>query len=474
MIDINTAEKLAEEYRCAQLWARQHDKQIRFRSAQQRIRVAFGGNRTGKTITGAQESCRYFFNAHENRKIELPFDAWICCPSFELQKDGTQKALESMIPKHRIKHIDYVHSGIWKEVLLDNGVRFTFKSYEQGREKFQSAAKRFIWFDEEPPKDIWEEATMRVEAGVPLDIFLTMTPVNGMTWVYDDIYLATDNPDIFTIHYSWEDNPWLTKEQREQMARGLTAEALQMRKEGKFLQRVGLVNSWWDRDIHLHENIVRQSSWNIVKVIDFGWSSSKTSVIWYGIDSYDQVYAFHGIYENYLNDEDLAKQIKETEANMGFYCMASIADNQPDRIETLARNGVNCQAIDKSTTNEDWDTVKSEAMAKIGRIDPVSQRSKFHVSNTLTIFDDRSGKYINWFAKEVESLRWQERNVNGQSKEKAKWDKDNCPIKGAHYDAMDNYGYFAVWFTKRGEKHVEKKGNYTEKIPKPINYLSGI
>ena len=37
-----------------------------------------------------------------------------------------------------------------------------FKSCDQGREKFQGASLDYVWFDEEPPYDVYEECVMRV------------------------------------------------------------------------------------------------------------------------------------------------------------------------------------------------------------------------------------------------------------------------------------------------------------------------
>ena len=142
-----------------------------------------------------------------------------------------------------------------------------------GREKFQGAGKRLIWFDEEPPHDIWEECFVRSEAGVPLDIILTMTPVNGMTWVYDEIYLDTDNPDIYVDEAEWDDNPFLTPLQKAQMGRGLSPQALKVRREGKFVKKTGLVCAWFDRSIHLTDLDVSADRDYSTSALDFGFSN---------------------------------------------------------------------------------------------------------------------------------------------------------------------------------------------------------
>lgn len=87
--------------------------------------------------------------------------------------------------------------------------RLGFKSCEASREKFQGADLDFVWFDEEPPLDIYEECRMRLldRAG---ECFATMTPLKGLSWVYDKIYLNPNNdPQIFTLFMEWADNPFL-------------------------------------------------------------------------------------------------------------------------------------------------------------------------------------------------------------------------------------------------------------------------
>lgn len=162
------------------------------------MRALFWGNRVGKTEWGAQEVATVALGEHG---WIGPGEIWSFCPSFDEQKDTTQKKLLSYLPEHRILDRTWLRKGILKELVIDAGQgrrsKITFKSYEQGREKAQGAGKVLIWFDEEPPKDIYDECSVRTEAGIELYMILTMTPVKGMTWVYNEIYLNTSNPDVF-------------------------------------------------------------------------------------------------------------------------------------------------------------------------------------------------------------------------------------------------------------------------------------
>lgn len=470
-------EVLLSNAKMAQMLLRQHEKQKRFCSSGKRIRVFFGGNRTGKTVAGAQEVVRYLFGIHEHRKVIAPVEIWCACPSYDLQLDTTQKKLEEIIPRHRIKDITYAKKNVWGRVELDNGSIITFKSYEMGREKFQGAGKRLIWFDEEPPRDIWEECFVRVDASVPLDIIMTMTPVNGMTWVYSELYLNTINPDLEIVTASWEDNPWLTDTEKERMTKGLTSDALVVRKEGKFIQRQGLVCGWFSRGASLVNGMIRDPGWNVYRIVDFGWSSSKTCVLWFGVDSFDRVFLFDGVYVNETDDESLAKIIKERE--YGFRVVRGWADNQPDRINTLKRNGVYCEPVQKTSGGGNWDTFRAEAMYKLGAINPATGRPTFFVSSGLTIYDPDTNTEMNWFVREIESLRWKEKRGDAGFVSSPEWNKDGAPIKGSHFDAMDAFSYFAVMFNRRSIAYSESLGRYIDEEDKPkqkrviINPLTG-
>lgn len=56
------------------------------------------------------------------------------------------------------------------------------KSYDQGRRIFQGEEKDVVWFDEEPPVDVYEEALIRTmtTGGITM---ITFTPLQGMSAV---------------------------------------------------------------------------------------------------------------------------------------------------------------------------------------------------------------------------------------------------------------------------------------------------
>lgn len=55
-----------------------------------------------------------------------------------------------------------------------------FKSYDQGRKKFQGTSKELIWLDEEPPLDVYTECLTRTMTVNGL-VLCTFTPLEGAT-----------------------------------------------------------------------------------------------------------------------------------------------------------------------------------------------------------------------------------------------------------------------------------------------------
>lgn len=59
-----------------------------------------------------------------------------------------------------------------------------FKSYEKGREKWQGPTIDAVWFDEEPPLDIYTEGLTRTNRGQRSQFaYITFTPLLGMSEV---------------------------------------------------------------------------------------------------------------------------------------------------------------------------------------------------------------------------------------------------------------------------------------------------
>lgn len=438
-------------------YADQHDKQKAATAAMQAIRALFWGNRVGKTEWGAQEVSRYATNKHPYRTIGEPVEIWAACPSFDAQEETTQKKLLTYLPESEIARTEYIRGKIIKKLVLKNGTIISFKSYEQGREKFQGAGKRLIWFDEEPPKDIWEECFVRVEAGVQLDVILTMTAIKGMTWVYDDIYLATDNPDLYVSEAGWDDNPWLTEAQKLQMSRGLSAQAIQVRRFGKFVKRVGLVCAWWEREKHLKHyvrsidqvrtknDVLIEPNWTWFESLDPGFSDPAAWLL-IGVDGDNNVHVVDGFREPQLQPEEIYKRRQVKAGSLNIRQGWSDVDNEK-RQEELSSLGMSLQPVAKNQGKaSSWDEALAEKLAEYGTIQPGTGKPRLFISDELVRISPRTGNSENWLVQEIENLLWL--NIVKKDGEEIIPQWDDHRKFGHHFDGARALAYFLMSYLK--------------------------
>lgn len=399
-------------------------KQIQMTMTDVRIRLLLGGNRSGKSVWGAHECSRFIHKEHPVIEFDdQPMRIWVCTESYDVQRDVVQPLLKQFLDPSRIVSVGNIKTDCWAwmkyRAIDDTITEIQFKSYDSGRDKFQGAGRQLIWFDEEPPRNIWEECSVREEAGRQLRIILTMTPVNGMTYVYDELYLNTANPDIKTITMTWEDNPWLTEEQKMQMGRGLTDEALQVRRDGRFVRMTGLVCPWFARDIHV-KDIKFDPSWTLYRAIDFGFSNP-TCCIWAGVDYDNNIYIYDGIYQTQLTTPQLKEAIIRKDA--GRYIANCFADAaQASDIQELVDSGITCIPVEKvvGDSKESWDEYRARILNEYGR-PQATGKPKLYISSQLVRYDEKLGREVNWMVAELEKLRWADKVVEGDHSFKPRW-----------------------------------------------------
>lgn len=385
----------------------------------------------GKTEWGGQEAVRFAKGEHPHRKIVTPNEGWAVSPSFDLQRDGNQQKLEKYLGTDDIEKVEYLRSGIWKSVRLKCGSLITMKSYEQGREKFQSAGKRWIWFDEEPPSDIYEECVVRQEAGIPLDIWITMTPVNGMTWIYDDIYMDTDNPYTFISEAEWDDNPFMEERQKTFMERQIkTEEMMAVRKKGQFVARVGLVCSWWRREKHLHEYTEFPDDWSYYEVLDGGWSDPSAWLL-IGIDNDSSHHVVDGFSAKELQEEEIKKR-RDDKIGKLIIRSGTIDNDNPRMQLKLASLGMNLLPVQKITKErKSWDEVLAEKLAEYGSIQKGNGEPRLYIN-----------KNLKWLVQQIENLKWLEVNRKAGTEIRPKWD-DHRKFKH-HFDGLYALAYHLI------------------------------
>ncbi len=305
-----------------------HLKQLAFHQSQKRNRWVFGGNRSGKTECGAAECVYMARGIHPYRQNRKDVAGWVVSLSTQVQRDVAQKKILQYLRRDWIDEIvmqsgrkDSPEGGVIDFIRVKNafgGVSVIgFKSCDQGREKFQGASLDFVWFDEEPPKDIYEECRMRVidRKG---DIFGTMTPLKGLTFVYEEIYLNRHaDPEVWYEFMEWSDNPYLDRGEIAMLEGCMDEGQLQSRRYGKFAASEGLVYPEFDERTHVIDPFPIPKEWQDNISIDPGLNNP-LSAHWYAVDYDDNVYV---VYEHFAAGKDVdyhAQEIKRISALLGW------------------------------------------------------------------------------------------------------------------------------------------------------------
>lgn len=307
---------------------KKHKKQMAFHKCKKRNRWVFGGNRSGKTECGAVECLWILRGIHPYRKNRRDAFGWCVSLSQQVQRDVAQAKILYYLPKSWIADIvmlsgrrDSPSGGVIDQIKIKNvfgGIStLGFKSCDQGREKFQGSSLDFVWFDEEPPRDVYEECLMRVmdRRG---DIFGTMTPLKGKTFIYSEIYLNTrKNPEIWHEFMTWEDNPFLSKREIALLESALDQSALDSRRYGRFSEGQGLVYPEFDESVHVIPPFNVPREWQDIISIDPGLNNP-LSAHWYCVDWDGNIYV---VAEHFAAGKDIdyhAEAIKRISEKLGW------------------------------------------------------------------------------------------------------------------------------------------------------------
>lgn len=234
-----------------------HAKQLEFLSMDSEHRWLFWGNQAGKTTIGAVDQVLKALGRHPLQLSGVlrmpPRAAWASALSWELWENTLLPELLTWIPQDRIIDAPPASKSSRKRAILiraDNGAtsRITGKAAEQGAKFYQSARVDDIWFDEEHPKDVYDECQPRLlrYGGRTTG---TMTPLKGQTtYIYTNIYEPAKNGRIpkerhWYSHAGVADNPGIPPAAIESMKAELahTPSQLAARLHGHFVKPVGIV-----------------------------------------------------------------------------------------------------------------------------------------------------------------------------------------------------------------------------------------
>ena len=301
-----------------------YDKQLAFLNAgaTQRVRAFMAGNRCGKTYAGSMEGAMHLTGIYptwwKGKRFDKPIKAWAGSDTTESTRDILQEAYlggkneedhgTGTIPKENIVKLtkrqgvaDAVDT-IWVRHSSGGLSEITFKSYDQGRKKWQGTNRDFIQLDEEPPTDIWAEAFTRT-MNVKGLIVITFTPLNGLTEICEQIMagrrevtLPSGKKQAVELGFyqaGWADAPYLTEDDMAQLLAGIPTYEVEARMRGIPSAGRGRVYPYREEDISC-EPFPIPSTWQIAFGLDFGLLNTaavfgaydENTGIWYIYDEY--------------------------------------------------------------------------------------------------------------------------------------------------------------------------------------------
>lgn len=284
-----------------------HDRQVVFHSSSAKKKLFIGGNRSGKTVGGAVESVWWLTGKHPYIETPKPPVRGRCI-SVDLLH-GVEQIVKPEIS--RWLPPSELQEGSWEKsynnelriLTLSNGSTLEFMSYEQTTEKFAGTSRHFIWFDEEPPRDIYIECLLRL-VDTSGSFWITMTPVDGMSsWVYDELYIkAKETDEVFAIEVDMQDNPHLNLGEAQLLLAGLSKEEIEAREHGRFIQIGGLIYKMWSPSLHVIDTMMPPRDWLHVAGGDHGFNNP-TAWLWAGIDPDGRVI----IYDEYYRSGEIVQ-----------------------------------------------------------------------------------------------------------------------------------------------------------------------
>jgi len=255
--------------------------------------MLMAANQVGKTWCAGMEVAMHLTGRYpdewQGKKWDRPTNWWAAGVTGESTRDNPQRILlgrtgehgTGSIPKECLVDVTLARGT---PDLVDNiKVRhesgeishLAFKSYEKGREKWQGETLDGIWFDEEPPEDIYTEGLTRTNATSGI-IMMTFTPLLGMSGVVKR-FLLEKPPNTSVTSMTIEDAGHYTKEQIEMIVASYPAHEREARTKGIPQLGSGKVFPVSQSEITCASFAI-PAHWPRINGLDFGWAHPSAGI----------------------------------------------------------------------------------------------------------------------------------------------------------------------------------------------------
>lgn len=386
--------------------------QTQVRRDKTRYKVINCGRRAGKSYLVSVEMLEF---ATKNVKV----DVWYISPTYKQSKAIMWSMLKELIPPEAVSKSN--ETELMFELL--NGSRIMLKGGDTP-DSLRGVKIDLCIFDETAFFDHWED-TWKVIRPTLIDskasVWFISTP-NGFN--HFKTLAETQDNNWKYFHFTSYDNPFLDREEIENMKREMDEDSFQQEIMGEFRKMSGLIYKGFNRDIHMVDIPDLRMNYTFTRALDFGFAH-KTALIYFAINSVgSEIFAFDGLYQTGLTEDDIAQAVLIKDA--GRVISNSVADSaQPMSIEQLSKMGCRFDPVEKGPDSVKNGIVKVAELLKV-RNDTGKPTLMF-------------SKNLTWIADEFEKYRWVENKSSEGIRE--------VPLKRDD-DAMDCIRYFAMSYMK--------------------------
>lgn len=337
-----------------------HPKQAEYLGINTRIGAVFAGNRFGKTAVGVVSDLIQCCDRDAIPDHLLPYKRWnvedhgpikgrIAAPKFN-ENIGRViiPAIRDWAPRNQLRggSFDTAYAKSERVLYFANGSTIQFLTFDQDRDAHAGAALHFSHFDEEPEGEhgmgLFIENMTRL-GDYDGDFRITMTPLFGLSWAYDQIFERADTDARVTVVQGGSyENPHVNRERLRLDAEMMTREERQSLRDGNFVHFAGQFYPEFGEDHRVPppdtDHLKDQS---IIVGIDPGLNY--TGVVWVAFDNDNMALVFEELKPEQMVVEDVAKLIHATNKSWGI---------DPDYyvIDPSARNRatVNAQQVESA------------------------------------------------------------------------------------------------------------------------------